>query len=233
MRTAPNARRHFRRRELDVLLGILSARRPAVVDVSGEPGMGKSELLKELSLRASALGWAVAGGEDARRLAIAPSTSEREFRRTVLAASPPPPKEVHESGLHRTPPKHRIEPLVDELSRRAPLLALIDDYRPSPTFAHWFESRFLADVKASDAAVVVTVAQRPGGRPLQEVASDVVALGPLDPELVREELGELLPLLEPPADEAEISTYVSAAKSPLILDALIRTLTLARRPEIV
>ena len=193
--------------------------------------MGKSELLRELAVRASALGWAVVGEEDEGHLVIAPSTSERAFRDAVLGIAPEPPRAVHESGLHRKPRKHMVEPLVEELIRRAPLLALIDDYRPSPMFADWFESRFLADVKASSAAVVVTVAQRPGGRPLEELATDVISLGPLDPELAREELREVLRLVEPPADERELSAYVREATTPQILDGLVHVLSLARRPE--
>jgi hypothetical protein len=242
MRVRTEARSNFRRRELNELLGVLSARRPAVVLLCGDPGMGKTELLREFELRALALGWEVLGGEATERLPIDPSTTERTLRERVLAALPDPiePEPPRRSRVVSDPhlpalTRERVEegppdPFVDDLSRAAPLLLVIDDYRPSPPFADWFENRFLAGVKAADAAIVVTVAQRPGARPLEDLATHVLNLEQLDPELVRQELAGVLALLDPPVSPEEEDAYVREANTPVQLDGLLRVLSLARRP---
>ena len=77
----------LRQDELEQLLRILAERRPAVVVLSGDAGMGKTSLMAELRLRAAALGWSTMRDDAAEALRIGPHTRERDFREAMRAAA--------------------------------------------------------------------------------------------------------------------------------------------------
>jgi hypothetical protein len=217
MITPPIPQGTFRRRELESLLGVLAARQPAVVVITGDPGMGKTSLLADFRVSAVAQGWsAVGGGRD--RLSIDPRMGEPDLRRALLGTADAPPA----PGPSAPGP----EPFVKDLARHAPLLLLIDDYRPSPAFGRWFETDFLRAVLRCGTELVVAMAKRPGTRPLEAVATEVLDLGPLDDEVVRSALETMLPPLEPALSPTELEHYVRGANSPAVLASLIRVLSL-------
>ena len=76
-----------RARELAHLHAVLAARRPALVVLTGAPGMGKTTLLETWAARATALGWEVAGGDASRRLAVESVDGRAGFRAALLAAT--------------------------------------------------------------------------------------------------------------------------------------------------
>jgi hypothetical protein len=196
--------------------------------------MGRTTLLSDFCTAALAQGWALIVGDPTGRIAIDRLTRRRGFRDTVLAGMERV-KEKPAVSADRfqldVSPVHE-ESLVDELSRRAPVLLAIDDYRPSQEFADWFEKRFAPGVLASRERVVTVVAPRRGSKRLESVATDLLKLGPLDRELVRQVLETTLEKLDPAATKKELDRYVKAAKSPVVLASLIRVLSLSRLPEI-
>jgi hypothetical protein len=125
------------------------------------------------------------------------------------------------------PGRAEIDPLVIALAGRTPLLLLIDDYRPGPAFAAWFEGSFLPDVRRAGAPLVVVITQPPQS-PLERLATDVVKLGPLGRRLVRKTLKDL-PELDPPLKKKELNDYVAAAQRPDVLSSLVRVLSLSSR----
>jgi hypothetical protein len=216
--------------ELAHLQAVLAARRPALVVLTGAPGMGKTTLLETWGARASALGWEVAGGNACRRLAVTPSTDERGFRAALLAATCEADDGARRARARATvsaPPARRraLDPLLNELARRAPFLVLLDDYCPNPQFAEWFEDGFLPELQRCGAVVVMGAAVRVSGC-LSHRADRVVALGKLAPADVREALASLGGALHPPLASHELEVYAKEARVPAVLDSLMRVLQL-------
>jgi hypothetical protein len=230
----PLPSRDLRAPELDQIVGLLAARRPAVITVCGPPGMGKTSLLRAVRDRAVTRGWVVAGGAEGSRVAVDATMQRHNFMTAVLRAAGQSREAT--GGPSTAPPARRdvrggrMDPFVEELCRRAPLVVLIDDYRPNPLFEAWFEGTFLPDVRASRSPLVVCVAQRALGRRLEPLATHVVQLGPLDPKLVRRRL-LMLDGLEPPLSDDELDVYCREAETPLLLESLMRVLSLASRGE--
>jgi hypothetical protein len=219
-----------RARELAHLHAVLAARRPALVVLTGAPGMGKTTLLETWGARASALGWEVAGGDACRRLAVTPSTDERGFRAALLAATCETDDGARRARARATvsaPPARRraLDPLLNELARRAPFLVLLDDYCPNPQFAEWFEDGFLPELSRCGAAVVIGAAVRVA-ECLSHRADRVVALGKLAPADVHEALASLGGALRPPLAPYELEVYAKEARVPAVLDSLMRVLKL-------
>jgi AAA ATPase domain len=220
-----------RARELAHLHAVLAARRPALVVLTGEPGMGKTTLLETWAGRATALGWEVAGGDGCRRLTVGPSTDERAFRAALLAATRASDDDGARLARARAtvsaPPARRrtLDPLLNELARRAPFLIVLDDYCPNPQFEEWFEDGFLPELRRCGAAVVVGLAVR-GPHHLSDDADRVVALGKLAPAEVHAALASLGASLRPALEPRELEVYLQRARVPAVLDSLLRVLAL-------
>jgi hypothetical protein len=123
------------------------------------------------------------------------------------------------------------DPFVADLARRAPVLVMLDDYRPSPPFARWFERRLALGLRSVDAAVVFVVATQTVGPDLAGCADAVIELKPLSLEAVRGALLAIDPPLRVPLDAHELDAYSRHARSPGVLGSLIRVLTLEERLE--
>jgi hypothetical protein len=233
---SPERPSHYRGRELNSILSVLNDRRPAVVTLTGGPGMGKTSLIDAVRIRAASRGWQVAGGGEHTRLAVDPGTRAEPFRQAVLGSfrEPDDTRVVRARRADAVAIRGhaaRFDPFVDELARLSPVLLLIDDYRPSPTFAEWFEGSFLRAVRGSRMPVVVLIAPPDPERQLVELATDPIELDPLDPDVVRAELKRLNAALEPPLGETELEVYVREVNTPQLLDSLTHVLALASRHE--
>lgn len=214
----------FRTRELKQLLAILARRGPAVIVVRGAPGMGKTMLMGELRGSALVHGWAVAGGDREAPLSIGPRTTDLTFLQDVLTSA----------GLTAdgAPQPRGVKDLVfQELVRRTPLLVIVDDYRPGEEFAHWFERDFVSLVRTCTVPLVLALPHRPGGGGIEKLATDVVALEELDAAVVRAVLHQLAPRLEPTPTADELDCYADEARTPEVLDSLVRVLSLATAPD--
>jgi hypothetical protein len=222
-----------RDQELARVKTILEQGRPAVVVVSAATGMGKTSLLREIHARASALGWHTAYGDSGSELSVVPTTTEDTFRQWVLTLLGSTTKESYFdslTGQSQLDPPHS---LVYHLRRRAPVLLVIDGYRPESTFAEWFTQSFIEDVKDAPEPVVVVVADQSGNvAELQSHANDVINLGLLDRQAVKRHFESVGRRIDPPMGAEELDTYVEAAcKDPARLATLTRLLTLAKPAE--
>jgi hypothetical protein len=243
--------------ELAQVAGILARRQPALVLVAGDAGMGKSAFLRELEGRAVADGWAVARADEAGELAVTPSMSPADFDkrlRAILGLPPPAPEDDAVPALER--PEEAKEPgflakvvnaavrafaapwphaqeLIQALRERAPVLLLIDGYRPNDAFERAFALSLLPALKAGDDAVIVTVAER--DEPLQTLRRAADAVIPFDrvgEDAIRPYFEEFARDVDPPLTPAELDEYVRAAcTEPDLIGKLSHLLSLERGPE--
>lgn len=238
MSTIPDAPLFFRTQELDRILAIVGQKRPAVIVLTGAPGMGKTGLLDTLRARAAADGWAIGGTTGDHKLTVDPRTTPGRFREQLVATLSEPHQPEHTiattSSLVQRTRSVDADPVVADLAERSgggPVLITIDDFRPSPAFSSWFERRFVPGLLTSGLPIAVVMAERLGGADVRASATAVIELGPLPVELVKGSLAELSETLDPPLSENEFSVYAREARSPALLDSLLRALSLAEAPE--
>jgi DNA-binding CsgD family transcriptional regulator len=235
-----------RRTELGVLEGALAAieRGPArALGLRGEPGIGKSRLLAELSSRAEARGHLVLAGRATelerdlpfallidtfdRRLASEPPRRLDDEHLAQLAAVLPavgrmPGVDPAPSSDGRHLVARAIRALLELLARPQPVTVLLDDVQ-------WADPAS-ADVLAlllhrpPPTRVLLALATRAGRAPDLEAAletsvrngsADVLDVGPLS----RKAADELLPSLRRAARER---LYVESGGNPFYLEALAR-----------
>jgi ATP/maltotriose-dependent transcriptional regulator MalT len=235
---------------VDELLGALSLGQSGVLEVAGEPGIGKSRLLAELAARADAQGHLVLSGSaseledelpfwvfvDALDDHVAAHSPGRlmeldDDARQELAHVLPSlhiPRADSGAGLqqerYRT---HRaVRQLLETLARPRPLVLVLDDL-------HWADSGSIELLGAllrrpPAAAVLIALALRPRQAP--ERLSGALARAPRTGTLVRLELA---PLSEAESREllgASVSRAVGAALheesggNPFYLEQLARSL---------
>jgi len=162
-----------------------------------------------------------------------PRTTERIFRQQVLtrlgiytdaAFVPTMTSQTWLQPLHS---------LVDQLSRWECVLLIVDGYRPQPSFADWFTNSFIPEVKNAEVPVVILVADQSGKlAELRPFADEVVTLGPLDPQAVKQHFKSIGQQVAPPMKAAELDVYVKvASKDPAKLAILSRVLRLSQPGE--
>ena len=224
-----------RHAELDRILRRLDQRAPAFVLLTGETGAGKSSLLRAAASEAENKGWRTIGlNEGGFGLSVNPSMSEHLFVERVLelvrepasAWQRTPDVEAHVAIASREPWRSEVLGLARELGEHAPLVVVIDGFRPSEDFAAAF-IRLAGRVRQGRSPILLLVGARPVEAELiSRTADDVIELGPLDEEPIRRYFEELE--LVPELTRAEIDSYVEhAVKRPDSAVALARVLTLA------
>ena len=139
-------------RELEQLVGLLDAARSgrgALVEISGEAGIGKTRLVEEVADRAAASGWRVVWGVASNLAGAPPYLPWIEILEALdtTRSIPPPAGRSIEALLPRASAEPRIEDLpatpweladrlrsrLAESSRQQPLLLVLDD-------AQWFDA---------------------------------------------------------------------------------------------
>ncbi len=211
---------------------------PAVISISGEPGLGKSALVRAFTGACRASGWTVAAPAAADPPLVGPRTTREQFLTRVaqLVLSFPDPGRLGqssapipavESGTQR---ERRLQPEVQMLARFAPAVLLIEDFHGDQRFAGWFARNFLADVLDSGRPLVVLLTGRPANlESLQHLGLNV-SLGNLDKTRVRAYLEGLSRDLRPPLVPTELDSYVTkGAASPSLLTSLAVVLSEAER----
>jgi ATP/maltotriose-dependent transcriptional regulator MalT len=240
---------------LDVVLEELDRGRPGALEFEGEPGIGKTRLLKELALRAEARGYLVLSGSaselehdlpfsvfldgldeylaslEPERLAVLDEQVQAELANVFpsLAALGRNREVATQPERYRT---HRaVRGLLELLARPRPLLLVLDDF-------HWADSASVELLgtllrRPPAAPVLVGVALRSHQVPERlgaafERAQRVEAL-------TRIELGALTPIearefLGGRVDAAEAATlYEESGGNPFYLEQLARSLARATR----
>jgi energy-coupling factor transporter ATP-binding protein EcfA2 len=227
-----------RHEELERITERFDARSSALVLLVGEVGSGKSSLLRAAAGEAEKRGWRVVGPDaGGSALTVDAGTSEHTFADRVTellgsAAAPQAWRSVPGADAHaiaaREPWRTTAHTLARELSAHAPLVVMIDGFDARGEFAGVFD-RLVARVRQNAEAVVFIVAARSVDvRQLVRAADEVIELGPLAEEPVRQYFEGLV--LDPPLSPEEVDAYVAeSVKRPAAASALGRVLLLARR----
>jgi hypothetical protein len=213
--------------ELSRFAAILRRGGPALVLLSGDIGVGKSNLLLQLRAQVGAQpgGWTIIPSTASDELSVDASTTEPAFEQRIAPVTGAG-QLITQSALAQRP----AGLAVAYLRGRAPVLLVIDGYRPSGRFAGWFSERFVPDVRQAGANVVIVVSAAPReAAAVAPLADERIELHPLDPAVVRQHFTNIGLRLSPPMAAAELDEYVQAAcqRSDLIR-SLTRVLWLAQ-----
>jgi len=244
---------------LERILGELDRGCPGAVEVAGEPGIGKTRLLREVAARAGARGHLVlsgsasefendlpfsvfvdaldeyAAGLEPDRLAVLDDAVQAELAHvfpslSALAAGREVAPQAERYRSHRA-----VRELLKRLAAPAPLALVLDDL-------HWADSASVELLGAllrrpPAAAVLVVVALRPCQTP--ERLSAVLERAHRAAELTRIELGALTPdeareLLGETVDAAKATVlYEESGGNPFYLEQLARSLGRADAATVV
>lgn len=217
-----------RESELAQCAALLDRGGPALILISSDAGVGKSRFLHGLAEQSTPAGWTVLPGSGETELSVGPATTQTEFTGRIrhmlgLPASGDP--------LHGRATLQVAAPgLARQLAARSPVMLLIDGYRPSPSFAAWFERQLMPDVRRTAAPVVFALAEVPGqlsGCMARAAPELVIRLGPLQADTVRSHLTQACRVVEPPLTDDELERYSRAiSRDPELLDALVSVLCL-------
>ncbi|MFX0194481.1 MAG: AAA family ATPase [Candidatus Hodarchaeota archaeon] len=134
------------------------------------------------------------------------------------------PNHARRVGLH---------PLAQQFRLQAPLVIMIDGYRPQSRFGEWFRDRFLENVKSTKERVVVIVAGEPGDTDMLGSTEDErITMGSLDCAGVRRYFEQISGEITPPLGTHELDEYVKdVCDKPEMLYRLTRLLKLIETNE--
>jgi AAA ATPase domain len=212
----------------------------SVVVIAGEPGTGRSHLLRAFAEAAHQRGFRTIGcGESA---GIDNTTKLTDLARIVdamldaqgvTASAPPAPgagmlRNIVNTVATNARAQREIFELIDNA---VPIVVGVDGYAPSATLDLWFTTRLVTHLHASGRPATLAVTGH--GRALsamRQVADVTIDLGPLDRDEVTAHLVSLTHDLRPPLSPDELSAYATvAAADPRRLPAFSRVLAAAAR----
>lgn len=219
--------------ELALFDAVLARRRPCVLLVKGEAGMGKTALLEAMQARAAGQGWHIVPSERVEKLSVAPGTTHETFSRRTreLLGLAAPGDDTAGAIAPLDCTRRTVHPLVAEFQRRAPMLVLVDGCHATPAFTDWLAMVLIPEIKAGDAAVVLVLAEREGHFAiLDRFADERIVLGPLDEAALKTLLTATSARLTPPMEADELGAYVAElTHRPDLLGSLLDVLALAEK----
>jgi hypothetical protein len=210
-----------REHELDRLGAVLAKAEPAVVVVSGRVGVGRHALVHGACRQAR---WTLLPSESLG-LYIEPRTTPDGFAmrlRGILSVPSGATGATDESALEAA--GSDPDALARVLASFAPLVLLLERYRPQRALDRWFADLVLPALRRAEAAVVLAILDPPEDETrLTRLAEIRVELGALEPQAVRPEIEAAAESAFPPVDEAELTVYVRGiADRPGVFDSLVR-----------
>jgi hypothetical protein len=173
-----------RERELETLSGVLAARQPVLVVISGAVGMGKSALLGAVQEQAGGHGWrrlpdgdqvlevhdgmSVASLEEALKSMVAHADRETESKSFTVPPAQAPDGETSQPPLAAVTSllagkrlmsasgrSRTVSGLIDPLRQLAPVIITLDVRTPDRAVSSWLTAKFWPAVHATDAAIVI------------------------------------------------------------------------------
>ncbi|MEK6336721.1 MAG: ATP-binding protein [Acidobacteriota bacterium] len=211
---------------------VLKDKQARLVVLTGEPGMGKTSLLRKFRELGDEAGWNTAQLPSSvlRDVETTPDSFSNQLQ--TLLSVPTGRSFIEKPSKPLVDPttgQPLLLPIVERLRALAPFLLLIDGYQPGSELAEWFHTIFVNDVRRSSATIVIVLAARPDGAiKITPFADQIIPLGPLDQNSIREHFEELGRQIDPPMKDREIQEYIEAAKEDAeMLDSLTRVLRLA------
>jgi len=215
----------FHRQVHEAIRSRLASSRPGIAVIAGPAGSGRTHLLRHVAVSAKELGYRVLRGTDTEPTAIEPSTTVTDILRRLHSLAVSEPQDGTRSSA--TPLTTEVTPqehcqIAELLEQMAPVLVAVDGYRPSSTLESWLTCQLIPHLRSSGGRVAIVVADRAEPlRRLSELADQVFALGPLEPEEVRAHLTNASAKLSPPLTSEELARYVDSATQPAVLSALL------------
>jgi hypothetical protein len=238
-----------RQRELDHFETLISRGQPALVVVAGQPGTGKTGLLRAFGERAASKGWKTIPGEESWPMVVTPEMTDVDFREQILRglgvlteegftteAMYPSAVQVGsyatEKAFKPTSTTALLNPIVKTCISMAPLAILIDGYRPNHRFEHWFSAIFLNDMLQSDASIITVIADVPKevDRLTKLDGSVVFTTGTLKSKDIRERFRMMDAEFSLELEESELDYYVRVVREkPDRFHSLARLLELTQK----
>lgn len=205
----------------------MADRRSGLLLIQGEPGSGRTHLLRGFGEHAKGQGYRVAGCFE--QLPIESTTQVSDITRALAALLGVETRgsgealgwwsalvEVFREAIHEGNDLYAV------LEQPGDLLIGIDGYSPTPQIEQWIGGALLSWIKETKAAVVLVIVDRQERlEGIREKADLVLALGALDRDELRQHFTTVSALLEPPLSSDEVESYTEAASAdPSIFGAL-------------
>lgn len=193
--------------------------------IQGEPGSGRTHLMRAMGSAALDRGYTVVGCEEP--LALDPTTRTSDLARAlsaILGRNPP--------ALAETRPRWarllgevkaalgEERDLVEQFAQ-GPLLIAVDGYAPSSSLERWLLGPMLDWLAGADTDLVVVLVDREERvAKAREKADLVLPIGVLDPAELADYFSGLAGSVSPPLTADEIESYAEASRDPAMFAAL-------------
>lgn len=204
----------------------LTAEPSGLLVIQGEPGSGRTHLMRSFGAHAKERGYVVVGCDE--ELPIESTTQIADLSRAlgaVLGLDAAETREVagfwasvvHEFKTGLTEERDLLA-ILDE----GPLLVGIDGYAPSPGLERWMLGSLLTSMKKAEHGLVLVLVDRDERMARAREKADLVfSVGPLDREELQEYFTSLSDSLDTPLSALEVERYSEAsATDPTVFEAL-------------
>lgn len=207
----------------------MADRRSGLVLIQGEPGSGRTHLLRSFGVHAKEQGHRVAGCFE--QLPIEATTQVSDITRALAALLDVETRVADadqgaSSSLDEDDDEEKH--LYAVLEQAGSLLIGVDGYSPSPEIEDWILGSLLSWIKEAESSVVLVLVDRPERlEGVREKADLVLTLGPLDRDELRQHFGSICTSLEPPLSSDEVECYTEAASADPNIFRALNTVLLA------
>jgi energy-coupling factor transporter ATP-binding protein EcfA2 len=215
-------------KELKEFQTILDQKKPVLIIVTGNQGMGKSTFLQMTAKVAEHQNW------NLLEFSIGLDTTRKDFEQKLKSefkgneSGISPALGQNQSAAEKERDNKLSQPIVQELKYQCPVVLQIDGYQPGSQFELWFTSEFIPGIKNSGASIIVVVADHPSAIDrLIELSNHKIQLKGINKRKVKEQIKSLNTDYKLSLNSAEEKIYLDAiAEKPFLFNPLKRILLL-------